>query len=313
MGVEQKNLVATKARPDKRGMTTMNIWKMSCIAGLLIIGTGMGILACGGGSCGEPTDGNGSTSGALTASENCQDAGLSAAEAAAVSLTNALKANNPNAETITGQFPGDITGATDQGSITAGPGETISISTRASSPEDPDDPVVASLVWMEGSNSFISLPSSGADSNENDTLQNSFTVDQSVCDNLCNIVHQVKCYEAAQTASGTITAANLTTVVLECTGAGNPAECPSVSNIVANGAGGGGNFGTCQQICTFAAGCPEANAPDIGTCVFGCTNDPFRDAILNCWEQANPQSCTDYAALKSAEECIDDVDDDDDD
>ena len=221
---------------------------------------------CGGGDCDNPNpnyDPNDPTS------ESCFDdalteGGLSSGQAASISLTNALIFNNPGAITIRGEFPGETSSTTPQGEVTLAPGGSSTITTPATHPDDPNDPVVASLVWMVGSDSFVSLPSGEADSDDGDTLSNTFTVDASVCDNLCDIIHEVQCYEAAQTASGTITQANLTTVILECTGSGDPAVCPSSGGQGSLTPGPGGSRSVASDDCTDS-GNPEAcSSPEGG-------------------------------------------------
>jgi hypothetical protein len=156
------------------------------------------------------------------------------ASGAAESLANALAFQNEGATTIDGALPGESEGApslepsTGEGTIT--PGGVGSVRIKVAD-EDPSDPVIATLVWFDGASSFFSLPVGGATKEDDGTIANTFTVSSDVCDDLCNIVHQVKCYEAAQTTSGLITQANLQTVLLECTGSGDPAKC---------GTGGGG-------------------------------------------------------------------------
>ena len=189
---------------------------------------------CDGGDCENPNPNYDSSN---PESELClTDDSYSASKAAAISLTNAMLFTNPGAIVIPGDFPADTTEATNQGELPLEPGSSSAIVTVGGAVGQ-DDPVVASLVWMEGADRFISLPAGTADSSSDDTLTNTFTVDESVCDDLCNIIHDVKCYEAAQTASGVVTQANLTTVILECTGSGDPVYCPSNGGSFTTGGG----------------------------------------------------------------------------
>ncbi len=265
-------------------------------AGVLFIIGSLFVWGCGGGSCDEsaatdPTA-TGSVSGQLN-QQDCAETGLSASESAAASLTKALAFNNAGAEFIPGAFPGDVSTASPQGEVTLGPGGSTTVSTPAANPDDPDDPVVASLVWMDGSDGFITLPSGGADSNTGGTLDNTFTVDPSVCDNLCDIVHDIKCYEAAQTASGVITAANLTTVLLECTGNGDPAQCPGGGSLNMN------SQGDCSSYCNLALGCFASRmraageaVPSVGDCVAECQMDADAGPIIGCLNANNVNSCS---------------------
>lgn len=210
--------------------------------------------------------------------------GKSGAAAAAESLTNALEFNNPGAKRIEGEFPASTSGAVDKGGADLGPGGAASIDLDA-----PDD-IAATLVWMDGSSSFWSLPVGGAD-RTGSTVRNTFTVSADVCDDLCNIVHQVKCYEAAQTADGTITKANLTTVLLQCTGSGDPAQCQSTSppstvdagstpSDVGSGADAsepdppptGGSY--CDELCNAAAVCEGLfeDVPEGSACSSECAS-----------------------------------------
>ncbi len=151
-----------------------------------------------------------------------------AEQAAAESLTNALSFQNEGAKQIDGPFPAELsTDVTKE--VEMGPGGSGAISVDETSA---DDPVVATLVWMNGSSKFWSLPAGGA-SRGGGQVQNTFTVTGDVCDDLCNIIHQVKCYEAAQTASGTVTQANLTQVILQCEEEGSETKCSSSGSTVA--------------------------------------------------------------------------------
>ncbi len=100
----------------------------------------------------------------------------------------------------------------DQGSVEMSPGQTGSLTMNADEVSDPSDPVVAKLVYMGGALTHLKVPL-GTDA----ASATPFTVASDVCKNLCTVVHQVQCFEAAVTESGTITQANLTNLLVNCT------------------------------------------------------------------------------------------------
>ena len=108
------------------------------------------------------------------------------------------------------------------------PGMTSVLSILVDNSEAASDPVVATLVGFEGATGFIVVPTATDQSEPGPSqINNTFTVDPSICDDLCNIIHQVMCYEAAQTASGLVTKANLRSIAVDCQALGNESSCAS--------------------------------------------------------------------------------------
>jgi hypothetical protein len=141
-------------------------------------------------------------------------------------LANAFKSTPPAGEVLTknmkfedqteeveGAPVGITVDPVDGGTVQMQPGQSGSLGYDPAA-ADPSDPVVARLVYMGGSATHIRLPV--ADGAQPGPAK--FTVDPSVCMELCDVIHQIQCYEAAQTASGTITKAQLTNVILDCQG-----------------------------------------------------------------------------------------------
>jgi hypothetical protein len=223
----------------------------------------------------------------LAGTTSCSQSGGSrgASSAAASSLTNAMQFNNDGAKRIQGGFPGDVNGATAGPTVSLGPGQTSSATLEVT------DDVVATLIWMQGADAFWSLPTGGAVRTGN-MVSNQFTVSDAVCDDLCNIIHQVKCYEAAQTADGTITQAQLTTVTLQCEAKGAEVNCSSAgpSTVTIPDTVGGTDADPtgpdttddgpltqpqqtyCDSICAGLAACPELfeDGPTPGSCLSDC-------------------------------------------
>ncbi|GMV44591.1 MAG: hypothetical protein AMXMBFR64_63070 [Myxococcales bacterium] len=228
-------------------------WKSFAAAGLLLV-----LPACSGSKGGIPPGGGGGAGGPG-----------GNASGAAESLANALAFQNEGAASIDGALPGASDGApalepgSDEGTIAPGGIGNVRIKVVD---EDPNDPVVATLVWFEGASTFFSLPVAGSTKDDDGTISNAFTVSQDVCDDLCNIVHQVKCYEAAQTTSGLITKANLQTILLECTGSGDPANCA--------GGGGGGGGGADAGAGAVDTGTGGASLPATTISMAGKTDSP---------------------------------------
>ncbi|RTZ90997.1 MAG: hypothetical protein DSY92_05370, partial [Planctomycetota bacterium] len=86
----------------------------------------------------------------------------------------------------------------DQGSVEMSPGQTGSLTMNVDEVSDPSDPVVAKLVYMGGALTHLKVVL-GDDA----ASATPFTVASDVCKNLCTVVHEVQCFEAAVTESGT--------------------------------------------------------------------------------------------------------------
>ncbi len=169
--------------------------------------------------------------------------GVDSADPAAEALAHALSFDGDEARFVQGALPEaseEAPGVQGEGGGTASlaPGErgTVSVTLRDVSAEDP---VVALLVQMSGASGFVTVPRKQS---TDGTVSADFTVDPAVCADLCDIVHQVVCYEAAMTKSGLVTAKNLTTVLLQCTGQGDPDKCETVAP--SGGAAGGDAVGS---------------------------------------------------------------------
>ena len=74
---------------------------------------------------------------------------------------------------------------------------------------------------------------------------------EDLCNDLCNIAHQVRCYESAVTESGVVTAANLMEITVQCEEAGNPSRCDGGGGRPAGGGGGGDS--SCPGLCAHLA------------------------------------------------------------
>lgn len=154
--------------------------------------------------------------------------------AAAEALTHALQFQNANAKRIDGDLPDPSPGAPelvpddDGGASTFNPGAAGAVTLKVSNARA-DDPVVSTLIQFAGAKQFISLPVDAGASG--DTVTNAFTISKDVCADLCNIIHQVKCYESAMTKSGLVTKANLRTVALQCEEMGSATKCASSGTV----------------------------------------------------------------------------------
>ena len=158
-------------------------------------------------------------------------------------------------------------------------------------PDEDSDPTVATLIWMEGADSYIELPvdsASGVTGELPKTISNGFTVTQEICDDLCNIAHDVKCYESAVTASGVVTQSNLVDLQVLCEEAGNEAQCPSARPPAGAGpstpAGTASVQSVCSAVCSVYNRC-DFDLPINGTCMSACQAE----------RKLVGQSCLDWA------------------
>jgi hypothetical protein len=105
------------------------------------------------------------------------------------------------------------------------------------------------------------IPIAGAQGNTSGTLNYSFQVPDSVCQQLSGICHSIICYEYAVTSAGTISAANIMQVALAC---GNCDE-PSCQSLL-NGCGAGPSPFQGTITGTWSGGCSD---PDCAPSVSG--------------------------------------------
>lgn len=177
-----------------------------------------------------------------------------------------------------------------------GPGSNGVVTMTVNNPDEENDPTVATLIWMEGADSYIELPvetASGVTGSLPKTISNGFTVTQEICDDLCNIAHDVKCYESAVTASGVVTQSNLVDIQVLCEEAGNEAQCPSARPPA--GAGTASVQSVCGAVCSVYTRCGY-NLPINGTCMSACQAErklvgqsclDWALAVYNCAEANN--------------------------
>ena len=191
-----------------------------------------------------------------------------------------------------------------EGSTTSvGPGSSGVVTMTVENPDDATDPVVGTVIWMEGSDSHIILPADGAmtSGTVQKTLANGFVVTQDICEGLCNIAHQVKCHEMAVTESGVVTAANITEITVQCAETGNPSECGGGGAAPAPSAGGDCNE-FCQTLATYAVQCHEEEIADF----------EVRECVEECSSRADRVPCAGLATAGLrcilASSCNEDVD-----
>jgi len=112
------------------------------------------------------------------------------------------------------------------------PGDVSLMALDVDNPDEVDDPVEATLVQFGraardhvevGRGNKSAEPVSG----EQPRLENRFTVDDDICETLCNKRHAVKLFEAARTLNGKVGRHQERTLVLDCSEHGSPDHCPN--------------------------------------------------------------------------------------
>lgn len=128
---------------------------------------------------------------------------------------------NPSTdESITVQ---DGTGGAGHTGVQPGSVMTVSIPFNA-----PNGNVVGAGIRFGENGPIRTIPIDGAQGQTNGTLQFDFQVPQSVCDNLSQICHDIKCYEFAVTEAGEVSQANINQIALAC----NNCEEPSCRDLL---------------------------------------------------------------------------------
>ena len=237
---------------------------------------------------------------------------------AANALTRSMQFQNQGAASREGEPPPPTEGSSvrlittsggDSSSTTVSPGSSGVVTMTVENPNADTDPVVTTLIWMEGADSHVELPVSGAMTSESapNTVANAFVVDEALCNDLCNIAHQVRCYESAVTESGVVTAANLMEITVQCEEAGNPSRCDG-----GGAGGGGGGDSSCPGLCAHLAsecGSEYVRADCVSHCrdevVSGDLGDPCRACCASA--RFSTEKCEDEGLSEvGVEDCDDD-------
>jgi hypothetical protein len=106
------------------------------------------------------------------------------------------------------------------------PGGSEILPLEITNPEAADTQVEAVLLQFEESDGHIHVTVEGSEQ-ENETIELPFTIDDGICDALCNEVVQLKLKQAVQMTDGTISEHLERTLELDCSDDGDPDQCES--------------------------------------------------------------------------------------
>ncbi|MBI5607798.1 MAG: hypothetical protein HY902_02845 [Deltaproteobacteria bacterium] len=167
-----------------------------------------------------------------------------------------------------------------------GPGAKGTASLALNYPKVADDPVVALMVQFQATDVHYVVANPDVASSDQVTVSAGFVVSPDICANLCNIVHSVMCYESAMTASGLVTAANLTQIQVDCTAMGSSGACNGPIKPVCSGvdlAADPSNCGACGKACSTAHIAPACHGGLCGgTCAPGYQDCNGTKALDGC-------------------------------
>jgi hypothetical protein len=135
--------------------------------------------------------------------------------------------------------------------------------------------VVGAGIRFSDSGPFKFIPIPAARGQKSGTLSFQFQAPPGVCGSLSSICHQIKCYEFAVTAAGTISKANITQLAIACNNCTEP-SCQSLLKECKIG-DAGADGGSCSSVQTAGADTPETRTIEMGRTsgTFDFTYDMF--------------------------------------
>lgn len=162
--------------------------------------------------------------------------GISSCEKDEVNTGNPVTELNTNLELPQGsylvdpdtmQLDAEVTVATSTGVMPIYAGTQVDAQIEFNAP---NGNVVAAGMRFGQTGPVNVVPVNGALGQTSGTLSVPFMIDPSVCDNLASICHDIKCYEFAITAEGTISQANIRDVAMMCGNCDEPSCVDLISN-----------------------------------------------------------------------------------
>ncbi len=180
---------------------------------------GLGIMNCGGGACQTP---NPSYDSSDPASQACLDVpGASGDPAAGFTVIGASFTLSSPPQDDTVQVASTEGGG--GGVLEVKPGDPVKISVPFSAPNG--NVTGVGVQFGNGPIQVVNVP--GASGQTSGTMDVDVEIPDSICNNLSQICHDIKCYEFAVTEAGSVSAANINSIALKCGNCDEP-SCQSL-------------------------------------------------------------------------------------
>lgn len=169
----------------------------------------------------------------------------------------------------------------------AKPGDVIKVQIPFQAPQGN---VVGAGIRFGASGPIRVIQIPGAKGQTSGVLTFDMQIPSSICDDLSQVCHDIKCYEFAVTEAGLVSAANLMPMALVCGGCDEP-SCKSLLSCPDGGGGGGGCAEACAHLIEGAPCYQDGQAGCVSDCEANLAACPTQMASMNqCVLGAQP-SC----------------------
>ncbi len=285
------------------------------------------------------------TAAILTAGASCTSSGKQAATPTGKAVAEALTtgANFPDGLIKKGAIPAadadKVSLAQNDPPIKLKPGDSVIMSLDADNPDEDSDPVDATLIQFEDSDSHIEVPRASGDGGSGDAgpsdtdagsqtgvarLKTRLDLDGSTCDNLCNQEFTIRMFQAVLLKSGKVSKKLNRDFTLDCTEHGDSSKCEKSSSKSdagtstktdsgsSNGKGGssGGGDASVNSYGGLLSG--AYTAFDLAACGCGsaadmaggayCANAPFSSSTVTCIKDGiNAANASDVSTAASCQ------------